>query len=42
MLKHGTFVRLYHRHVKGFGVWCKPTGILYLLGESSLTAEAGA
>ena len=39
-LKYGTFARLYHRHVRGLGAWLKPTGILYLLGESSLAAES--
>ena len=39
-LKHGTFARLYPCHVKGSGAWLKPTGILYLLGESSLAAES--
>ena len=39
-LKHGTFARLSPRHVTGLGAWLKPTGILYLLGESSLAAES--
>ena len=39
-LKYGTFARLYPRHVRGLGAWLKPTGILYLLGESSLAAES--
>ena len=34
-LKHGSFARLYISHVRGLGAWLKPTGILYLLGESS-------
>ena len=41
-LKHGTFAQLYPRHVRGLGAWIKPNGILYLLGESSLAAEADA
>ena len=40
MLKHCTFARLSPSHVRGFGAWLKPTGILYLLGESSLPAES--
>ena len=40
MLKHGTFARLSPHHVMGFGAWLKPTGILYLLEESSLAAES--
>ena len=39
-LKHGTFARLYPHHVRGLGVRLKHTGILYLLGESSLAAES--
>ena len=39
-LKHGTFARLYPGHVRGLGAWLKPTGILYLFGESSLAAES--
>ena len=39
-LKHCTFCRLYPRHVRGLGVWLKPTGILYLLGERSLAPES--
>ena len=39
-IKHGTFARLYPHHVRGLGAWLKPTGILYLLGESSLAAES--
>ena len=41
-LKHGTFARLYPPppHVRGLGAWLKPTGILYLLGESSLAPES--
>ena len=39
-LKPGTFARLNPRHVTGLGAWLKPTGILYLLGESSLAAES--
>ena len=39
-IKHGTFALLHPRHVRGFGAWLKPTGILYLLGESSLAAES--
>ena len=38
--KHGTFALLYPRHVRGLGTWLKLTGILYLLGESSLAAES--
>ena len=33
MLKHGTFARLSPSHVRGFGAWLNPTGILNLLGE---------
>ena len=33
-LKHGTFARLYPRHIRGLGVWLKPIGISHLLGES--------
>ena len=40
MLKHGTFARLTPGHVRRFSAWLKPTGILYLLGESSLAAES--
>ena len=29
MLKHGTFAWLSPLHVRGFGAWLKPTGILY-------------
>ena len=39
-LKHGTFARLYPRHARGLRAWLKPTGILCLLGESSLAAES--
>ena len=39
-LKHDTFAPLSARHVRGLGAWLKPTGILYLLGESSLAAES--
>ena len=39
-LKHDTFARLYPHHVRGLGAWSKHTGILYLLGESSLAAES--
>ena len=39
-LKHGTFAQLYPHHVRGLGAWLKHTGILYLLGESSLAAES--
>ena len=28
------------RRVRGLGAWLKPTGILYLLGESSFAAES--
>ena len=35
-LKHGTFARLNPRHVRGL----KPTGIMYLLWESSFAAES--
>ena len=38
-LEHGTFARLNPHHVRGLGAWLKQTGILYLLGESSLAAE---
>ena len=38
--KYGTFARLYPRHVRGLGTWLKLTGILYLVGESSLAAES--
>ena len=41
-LKHGTFAQLYLHHVRGLGVWLKPTGTLYLLGESSLELKAHA
>ena len=40
MLKHDTFARLSPRLVKDLDAWLKPTGILYLLGESSLAAES--
>ena len=39
-LKHGAFAWLNPRHVRGLGAWLKPTGILYLLDESSLAAES--
>ena len=39
-LKHGTFARLYPHDVRGLCAWLKQTGILYLLGESSLAAES--
>ena len=39
-LKHGTFAWLNPRHVRKLGAWLRPTGILYLLGESSLAAES--
>ena len=39
-LKHGTFAQFNPRHVMGLGAWLKLTGILYLLGESSLAAES--
>ena len=39
-LKHGTFARLYPRHVREYGAWLKPTGILYLFGESTTSAES--
>ena len=39
-LKHGTFARLYTLRVRGLCAWLEPTGILYLLGESSLAAES--
>ena len=39
-LKYETFAQLYPRHVRGLGAWLKPTGILYLFGESSLAAES--
>ena len=39
-LKHYTFARLNPHHVRVSGAWLKPTGILYLLGESSLAAES--
>ena len=38
--KYGTFARLYPRHVRGLGMWLKLTGILYLLWESSHSAES--
>ena len=41
-LKHGTFAKLYLHHVRGLGVWLKPTGTLYLLGESSPELKAHA
>ena len=39
-LKHGAFSLLNPRRVRGLGAWLKPTGILYLLGESSFAAES--
>ena len=39
-LKHYTFARFNPHHVRVSGAWLKPTGILYLLGESSLAAES--
>ena len=39
-LKHDTVARLNPHHVRGFDAWLKQTGILYLLGESSLAAES--
>ena len=41
-LKHGTFAQLYLHYVRGLGVWLKPTGALYLLGESSPELKAHA
>ena len=39
-LKHGTFARLNAGHVRGSGVWLIPTGILYLMGGTSLATES--